>query len=201
MTSPSNLLNFTVDQDKCLYDGFYRLNQYTVTHDRFNGKTLTIRRELMDRPDAVVIMLADFSRDELVFIEQFRIGAMREDSPWLIEMVAGLIDKNEEPEQVARREAMEEAGVLVGRVEFISRYLPSPGGTNECVHLFIGEVDATTAEGVHGLETEGEDIRVVKRTFVQAYADLQKGLVNNAAGIIGLQWLQMNENRLRALWS
>lgn len=201
MTRLSDQFTFSIDQQEPIYEGFYRLNQLTIKHQRFNGGTMTIKRELLDRQDAVVIMLVDFKRNEMVLIEQFRVGALREDNPWLVEMVAGLIDTDESPEEVARREAKEEAGVKVGRVEFICRYLPSPGATNERIHLYVGEVDASAASGVHGLEDEGEDIQVVTIPLEQAYAEVNNGLINNAASIIGLQWLQLNEARLRTKWA
>lgn len=201
MTRLSDQFTYSIDQQESLYEGFYRMNQLTIRHQRFNGETMAIKRELMDRPDAVVIMLIDFKLNEMVFIEQFRVGAMREDNPWLVEMVAGLIDKDESPEEVARREAEEEAGVTVGRTQFICRYLPSPGGSNERVFLYVGEVDAATAHGIHGLEDEGEDIQVVRIPLQQAFDGVNNGLINNAASIIGLQWLQLHESRLRTEWA
>lgn len=198
--SGTEQLKFNVDHEQTLHQGFYRMVELTVTHDKFDGGQLTIKREVMDRHDAVVLMLIDLATESLVFIEQFRVGALKEPNPWLIEMVAGLIDKDESPEDVARREASEEAGVGVGRLEKICRYLPSPGGTNECVHLYVGEVDSTKASGVHGLAQEGEDIRVVTVGLEKAFTWLEEGTINNAAGVIGLQWLQLNLESLKQRW-
>jgi ADP-ribose pyrophosphatase len=155
----------------------------------------------MDRHDAVCVLLVDFTQREVVFIEQFRVGALREANPWLLELVAGLIDKDEQPEEVARREALEEAGVSIARMEPITRYLPSPGGTSERIHLYVGEVDATKAHGIHGLDEEGEDIRVLTTPFETAYQWVKEGKVNNAASIIALQWLQLNETSLSERWA
>jgi len=201
MKRDTDKFSVKIDNHKNLYNGFYKMDHLTISHQRFNGGNLTIQRELMNRLDAVCILLVDFTVNKTVLIEQFRVGALNEKNPWLIEMVAGLIDKDEEPEEVARREAKEEAGVSVGRVEFINRYLPSPGGTNECIYLYAGEVDSSTASGIHGLEHEGEDIRATAIPLKQAYEWVKNGTINNAAGIIALQWLQLNEQHLKDKWA
>jgi ADP-ribose pyrophosphatase len=201
MKRDTETFHFSVDQHELLYQGFYKMDLLTITHQRFNGSELTIKRELMDRHDAVCVLLVDFTQREVVFIEQFRVGALREANPWLLELVAGLIDKDEQPEEVARREALEEAGVSIARMEPITRYLPSPGGTSERIHLYVGEVDATKAHGIHGLDEEGEDIRVLTTPFETAYQWVKEGKVNNAASIIALQWLQLNETSLSERWA
>lgn len=201
MTRDTDHFQYRIDQNESLYQGFYRMDRLTLTHQTFGGSEQTIQREIMDRHDAVCVLLVDFARDEVVLIEQFRVGAIATANPWLLEVVAGLIDKDEAPETVARREAVEEAGVELGRLHPITRYLPSPGGSNETVHLYIAEVDAGAAEGLHGLDDEGEDIRVLRVPFEQAFAWCADGTVNNAASLIALQWLQLHHDWLRRHWS
>ncbi|WP_320825724.1 NUDIX domain-containing protein [Reinekea sp.] len=201
MKRETDHFHYSIDQQDSLYRGFYQMDQLTVTHQRFDGGQQTISRELMDRHDAVCVLLVDFSRHAVVLIEQFRVGTLQDSNPWQIELVAGLIDKDEAPEAVARREAMEEAGVDIGRVHSISRYWPSSGGSNERIHLFVGEVDSLLASGVHGLAEEGEDIRVLSVPFAEAYAWVRDGTLNNAAAIIALQWLQLNEASLCDRWA
>lgn len=201
MPRDTDAFSYRLDQREPLYRGFYRMDRLTVTHQRFGGGELTIERELMDRHDAVCVLLVDLNSDETVLIEQFRVGAIHTDNPWLLEVVAGLIDKDESPEEVARREAVEEAGVELGRLHPITRYLPSPGGSNESVHLYVAEATAHHAEGVHGLDEEGEDIRVQSVPFSQAFDWCRDGTINNAAAIIALQWLELNLDWLRQHWS
>ena len=193
--------HYSIDHQVPLYRGFYQMDQLTVTHQRFDGGSQTISRELMDRHDAVCVLLVDFSCQVVVLIEQFRVGTLQDSNPWQIELVAGLIDKGEEAEAVARREAIEEAGVDLGRVHPISRYWPSSGGSNERIDLFVGEVDSSLASGIHGLAEEGEDIRVLSVPFAEAYAWVRDGTINNAAAIIALQWLQLNETSLCDRWA
>ena len=143
----------------------------------------------------------DLARDEVVLIEQIRIPAFdTSETPWLLELVAGMIEEGESVEDVARREAVEEAGLQVGRVKEFMSYLASPGGTSERLSLMVGEVDATQAKGIHGLVDENEDIRVHVVSREQAYQWVEEGKIDNAASVIALQWLQLHYQTLRNEW-
>jgi ADP-ribose pyrophosphatase len=184
-----------------LYSGFFRLERFRVRHRLFaGGWTETFAREVFVRHEAAVALLYDPPRERVVMIEQFRAPAIgKVANPWLLELVAGLIDKDESPEEVARREAQEEAGCTVGALLPIARYLPSPGGSDEFVHLFLGIVDSEGLGGIHGLPDEHEDIRVHLVPLAGARDMLDAGRINNAATLIALQWLLLNHGRLPAL--
>lgn len=159
-------------------------------------------REVFERGHAAVLLPYDPRRDEVVLIEQLRMPAYTSShTPRLLEMVAGMIEMGESVEQVARREAQEEAGITVGRCQPVLSYLASPGGTSERLSIVVGEVDATTAFGVHGLAEEHEDIRVHVVSRAQAYRWVEQGVIDNAASVIALQWLALNHRRLRAQWA
>ena len=185
-----------------LYSGFFSMDLYRFRHRLFNGEMSgEIRREIFERGHAAVLLPFDPVRDEVVLVEQVRIAAYdTSETPYLLEMVAGMIEEGETVEDVARREAQEEAGLEVGRVKKCLSYLASPGGTSERLTIMVGEVDATTAEGIHGLAEEHEDIRVhvVSREF--AYQCVEDGKIDNAASVIALQWLQLHYQDLRKEW-
>lgn len=191
-----------VERENC-FQGFYRLDRLHLRHRQFSGAMgPQISRELFVRHDAVCVLPYDPKHDRVVLIEQFRVGALdKAENPWMLELVAGLIDKAEEPEEVARREAVEEAGLTLGALWPITTYFPSPGGSDELVHLYVGRCDSEGAGGVHGLEEEGEDIRVHVLSFADALQSLRDGRINNAATIIALQWLALNRSEVRGLWS
>ncbi|HHQ4762786.1 TPA: ADP-ribose diphosphatase [Aeromonas veronii] len=184
------------------YNGFFKVNVYRLQHRLFaGGWNQPIVRELFERGHAAALLPYDPVRDQIVLVEQFRIGAMETCStPWLLELVAGIIDPGEVAEEVVRREAVEEAGIEVARCEHAISYLVSPGGSTERIEVFVGEVDASKAEGLHGLSDEGEDIRVHVVSREQAYAWLKEGRIDNAASVIALQWLALNHGELRARW-
>lgn len=186
------------------FQGFFQINQYRFRHKLFaGGWSGVIEREVFERGNAAGLLPYDPKTDEVVLIEQLRIPAIESmQRPWLFEIVAGMVDKkHEEPIEVAKREAQEEAGLEVNRCEFILDFLASPGGATESTDLFVGEVDASLATGIHGLEDEGEDIRVHVVSREQAYAMVEKGQINNATAIIALQWLQLNVERLQKAWN
>ncbi|MDO6748642.1 NUDIX domain-containing protein, partial [Gilvimarinus sp. 1_MG-2023] len=125
------------------YQGFFRIERLWLRHKTFaGGWTDTFSRELFERGEVVCVLLYDPQRDVLVFTEQFRVGAIGADNtPWLTELVAGMVEAGESVEDVAARETMEEAGCRFERLLPICSYWSSPGGTSERVHLFCGLLD------------------------------------------------------------
>jgi ADP-ribose pyrophosphatase len=184
-----------------LFRGFFKMVKYTFKHRLFEGGwSQPIEREMFERGHAAALLPYDPVRDEVVIVEQIRVGALEHENPWQYEIVAGIIDTDESPQDVARREAMEEAGVEVGSVLPITSYYPSSGGCSEKLDVFVGCVDATTAKGVHGLDYEGEDIRVQVMSREAAYQLVKDGVFENGATIIALQWLQLNYQELQSEW-
>ena len=186
-----------------LYRGFFSLELYRFRHRLFNGEMSgEVRREIFERGHAAVLLPYDPKRDDVVLIEQIRIAAFdTSETPWLLEMIAGMIEEGESIEQVARREAQEEAGLQVGRAKPVLSYLASPGGTSERLSIMVGEVDSSLAGGIHGLAEELEDIRVHVVSRQQAYQWVEDGHIDNAASVIALQWLQLHHEKLKEEWN
>ena len=194
--------------DTNAYQGFFQIRTLNLRHKLFEGGwSQPVHRELFVRHDAVGVLLYDPELDAVALVEQFRVGAYGHhlqhgngDSPWLLELVAGLIDKDEPPQIVAERESQEEAGALIERLETIGQYYSSPGGSSEYFYQFCGKADLSHVQGIHGLEEESEDIRVHVLAVDEAWQKLQAGQLNNAHTIIALQWLMMNRTSLKARW-
>jgi ADP-ribose pyrophosphatase len=184
------------------FQGYFRIDRYRLRHSLFaGGMSGVMMRELFERGHAVGLLPYDPARDEVVLIEQFRIGAYAIGwDPWLLEVVAGIIEEGENLNEVARREGLEETGLEVRDLEPIAHYLASPGGTTETCALFCGRVDSSKAEGLHGVAAEHEDIRVLAMPAVQAIALLEQGRIVNAAAVIALQWLALNRGAIRGKW-
>ncbi len=183
-------------------DGFFRLNRYRLRHSSFHGGWCAeIVRERIEDLAAVSVLLYDPALDTLVLVEQFRIGLMGTvDPPWCVETVSGFCDTaHETPEQVARREVVEETGCTLRALVHIGDFFVSPGMSVERIHLYCGWVDAGSAGGIHGLEHEGEEMRVVTMARRDALAALF-GRLNTTSVIITLQWLEANRERLRREW-
>lgn len=145
-------------------------------------------RENFERGDAVAVLLYDPKRDEILLIEQFRIGpAIRQDKAWLIEVVAGMLHPGEDPIECARRECLEEAGYAPQSLKSLGSYYVSPGGTSERLFLFMSEVDASQPVGKGGgLDSEHEDIRVFWVKREEALAMVHDGRINSSGPMLAL---------------
>ncbi|MCA3908959.1 ADP-ribose diphosphatase [Vibrio vulnificus] len=184
-----------------LFQGFFKMSKYRFRHKLFaGGWSNVIEREMFERGHAAAMLPYDPIRDEVVLIEQIRVGALEHQHPWQLEIVAGMIDRDESADDVVRREAQEEAGLEVGQLVSVVSYYPSAGGCSEKLDVFIGEVDASKAHGIHGLDYEDEDIRVHVMTREQAYDLVKRGKIENGASIIALQWLELNHLQLKSQW-
>jgi ADP-ribose pyrophosphatase len=199
-TTPSAV---DIIEQATVYNGYFRINRYILRHGLFaGGMSAPIKREVFERGHAVGVLPYDPVRDQVVLIEQFRIGAyVAGFAPWMTEIVAGIIEDGETPGDVAKRETLEEAGLTVTELLPMCRYVGSPGGASESVHVFLGRVDAATAGGIHGLNSEDEDIRVEALPWIEARALLDHGKITNALGIVALQWLALHRDDVRRRWS
>lgn len=197
---PNQAYAYEILAEEIPYLGFFRLIKFRLRHTLFRGgwsKALT--RELFCRGDCVAVVPYDPITDQVVLIEQFRVGTLRhpEDAKWMLEIVAGAIEAGETPEEVARRELLEEAGLSPMELMPITQFYTSPGGSSEKISLFYARVDATQAGGIFGLDAEDEDIRVHVLSFQEAFAKVASGEINSGIPILGLQWLALNRERLR----
>jgi ADP-ribose pyrophosphatase len=190
---------FTIIEEKTQYQGFFSLKSFTLKHTLYKGGwSQPITREIFQRGNCVAVLLYDPIRDEVVIIEQFRIGAMQmPEQAWLLEIVAGAIEPGETAEEVAYRESLEEAGCEIQQLIKINDFFTSPGGTSELLSLFYGRVDTTHIGGIHGLDHEDEDIFVTTMKFEKVYQLLLDGKILSAIPIIAIQWLFINRENLR----
>src|SRR5438477_10371288 len=192
-----------IDSTETPFARFLRVDVVRFRHRLFSGEWSGERvYDVLRRGDAVALMLYDPDRDSVVLVEQFRLPALYARlSPWQIEPVAGLVDKDESYEAVARRESQEEAGIApLGELVPIQRYMPSPGDSDESVMLFCGRIDARGAAGIHGLAEENEDIRVVVKTVAELEAMLEAGEIETGHTLICCYWLLRHRERLREEW-
>lgn len=194
-------MDWKIHQKELAYDGHFKVTKFDLSHEKYNGEsTPLLRRELVERDDAVAMVAYDPVTDEVVLVEQFRVGAISEEQPWLIEIVAGLIEPNESPEQVTIRESQEEIGCTPSELIKIADFYTSPGGNSEWVHLYIGKISVQEIGQSGGLEEEGEDIKVTVVPASDVAYMLSTGEVRSAIAIVGLQWFVMNRENIRQQW-
>jgi ADP-ribose pyrophosphatase len=189
--------------DSVVFSGFNRLRKLRLRYRKHDGAwSNVIERELFERHDAVVVLPYDPVRDQIVFVEQFRLGAFAagQDS-WQLEPIGGLLETGSDVEAALRREAQEEAGCTIGAIEPIGRMLVSPGCCTELVHSFCGQVDASALGGTHGCAQEDEDTLVHVLDFATAERMMAEGAFQYMVTACCMFWLATNRDRLRRLWA
>jgi len=190
-----------INRRETLFQGFYRVDKFWLQHRHFGGSMgREITREMFVRPPAVGVLIYDVKTDEVLLIEQFRVGAIEDQHPWQYEVVAGLVEPGEALEEVARRETLEEAGVVIADMEFVFEFMPSAGGSDERFTLYVAPADLSRAGGVHGVPEEGENIRVNVMGLKQALQLVSSGRINNAPCMLALQWLALNKAHVVSKW-
>lgn len=184
------------------WKGFFEVVNVTLRHRLFNGGWSDhVQRVVARRREAVGVLIYDPKRDTLAVAEQFRIGALNStSSPWLMELIAGLMEPGESPEEVARRESEEEAGVSLRALEHVASYYSSPGGSDEYFHLYCGAADLSQAAGLHGLPEENEDIRLHVLPVDEVLAMAEDGRINNAHSLVATHWFARHHERLKSHW-
>lgn len=184
------------------HDGFYKLDTLHLRHPKFDGtQSDVLRREVFISSDATIVLPYDPVRDEVLLVEQFRMGPTgRGDAyPWCLEPVAGYVDPGETPEKTAYRETVEEAGLSLQKLEVVSHGYSSPGASSEFFYLFVGLCDlAQKRQETNGLDSEGEDIRSHVMGFETAMDLVESGEINVLPTILCLNWLARHRDRLRA---
>ncbi|MBS0588416.1 MAG: NUDIX domain-containing protein [Proteobacteria bacterium] len=194
--------NVEVLEKTICFEGFFRIEKYRLRHRLFSGDwSQPLVREVFERGHAAAVLPYDPIRDEVILIEQFRVGALgAQDGSWLLEIVAGMIEAGETAQDVVKRESIEEADCIISDLIPLYDCFVSPGGTTERVALFCGRVDSTHAGGVHGAAEEGEDIKVHVVPLDTALTFLNSGKITSASAIIALQWLALNRASVHTRW-
>ncbi|TGD71562.1 NUDIX domain-containing protein [Mangrovimicrobium sediminis] len=189
-------------EDETVFQGYFQIRRVTLQYRAFDGGWVEPQvREIFERGDAVGVLPYHPETDSLVLIEQFRPGAMRgDDSPWMLELVAGIVEPDESDEEVAHREAMEEAGCELLELAPIATVVPSAGACSEQVRLFCGRASRAAVGGVHGVPEEGENILVHSVPVDDAFRLLDENRVPNGHTLIAMLWLRNHIDELRERW-
>ena len=185
---------FKVLDKKNIHDGFFKMNEITLKYKKYDGNwSNEIKREIFGGAQVSAILPYDPKNRKIVLIQQFRPGTISKDNQnYLDEIVAGIIDPGETPEDTAKRECLEETGCEISNLTSIQGYFPAPGSSESFYHLFVGKVIAPEKEIIKGLETENEDILVKSYRFEEVKKKMENNEILNGLTLIALQWFFLN---------
>ncbi|CAB1219357.1 NUDIX domain-containing protein [Acinetobacter bouvetii] len=178
-----------------LFRGFIQVEKVHLRHRLFNQTEFTpvIQRELIHRPEAAGVLIYDDAQQKFALIEQFRVGAMDDaESPWQLEIIAGVLDGHESPESCIRRESLEESGCEIDQLQHLFSFYPSAGACSELFHLYAAHAQLPKQGGVFGMPDEGENIQLHLIDYSEIVTLLGNGRLKNAPVIMALQWLQQH---------
>ena len=186
------------------YASFFAVEEHHLSFPMSGGRrSEVVRRAVWLSGDAVTVLPYDPAADAVLPVTQWRAGphARGDAHPWPVEVIAGRLDEVEAPEDAARREAREEAGLTLGRVERIAAFYSSPGAVAEHVTAYVGEADLSAAGGAGGLAAEAEDVISAVLPFEEAMGLVERQEADTSPALISLLWLARHRNRLRRDWS
>ena len=175
---------------KEIHNGFFKLEELSLVHKKHNGDWSTeFKREIFGGAHVSTVLPYDPIKKKILLIQQFRPGVLkRKHGPILLEIVAGIIDKGETPEEAAKRECLEETGCVVKKLTKIYSYYPAPGSSESFYHFFLAEINAFEGEKILGQENENEDILVKSYSINEVKSLLKKQKIINAATLLAIQW-------------
>ena len=183
-------------------DGFRRVGEHEVHAGHvwnvvvadFEGPDgERFRRDIVRSPGAVGVVPLVFDAEgnpSVVLVEQYRPPYEQR----ILEVPAGMRDvPGEPPQETARRELVEEAGLAPGRLDLLTEFFPSPGMTDSVCTLYLATGCTAVARELHGPEEAHS--RILHLPLGAALAMVEDGAIRDAKTVIGLL---MTERRWRA---
>lgn len=184
-----------VTSRETLFKGFLQVEKVSLRHRLFEktGYTPILQRELIHRPEAAGVLIYNDQQQRFALIEQFRVGALDDaQSPWQLEIIAGVLDGDESPETCIRRESLEESGCAIDQLQHLFSFYPSAGACSELFHLYVAQAELPEQGGIFGVAGEGENIQLHLFHYSDLAPLLRSGRLANAPVIMALQWLQQH---------
>lgn len=179
-----------IERESRIFDDFFAVDEARLSYERFDGTmSPVVRRLKFERGDSVAALLYDRQKQAILLARQFRYPTHEKGPGWILETVAGILDEGESPEEAIRREVLEETGYRIDRLEHISTFFLSPGGSSERIFLFYSEVDERSrVASSRGVGAEGEDIEEVKIPTHRLPELFEAGEISDAKTLIALLW-------------
>ena len=180
-----------INNKKFIFDDFFKVEEANLQYELFNGEMSgPVRRLSLERGDSVAVLVFNLDTQKIILINQFRYPTYKNGHGWLTEVIAGMVDDGEAPEESVHRELLEETGLNIAVFEPICKFYPSPGGSSEIIHLYYAEVSGAKYNKFGGLSQHAEDIVSMEITLEEALTKIKAGEIVDAKTIIGILWLE-----------
>ena len=185
-----------IENKHILFKDVFTITETNLRFEQFKGPMSdSVRRLVFERGDSVAALLLNRDTQRVILTEQFRYPTYEKGPGWLYEVVAGMINKDEQEEDAIRREIREEIGYQTHELTHIATFYVSPGGSSERIVLYYAEVgNADRISSGGGKASEHEDIRQVAMKLPELWQALENNTILDAKTLIAVQWLQ---NRLK----
>lgn len=135
------------------------------------------KREIVVHKGSCVIVPL-FDDGTVALVRQYRHAAGK----YLLEIPAGTLNPNEDPQIGARRELEEEIGVTAGKIEKLCEFYVSPGFLTKKMHLYLATDLSETNQML-----EADEILTVKRHSINDLLKMiERGEIEDAKTIIGI---------------
>jgi nudix-type nucleoside diphosphatase (YffH/AdpP family) len=176
MTESKSKGGFALAAEEILYRGWLTLRRIVVW--RPDGSRLTI--EVEDHGSAASVLAYDPERKTVLLVRQFRVPPFLADGRTeMLEAIAGIVE-DDSPDETARREAMEEAGLRLGALEKVATAWSTPGMSTERTHLYLAPYHREDRIGAGGgVDGEGERITVEEMPAAELAAAVRAGTVDD----------------------
>ncbi|MBV9689741.1 MAG: NUDIX hydrolase [Ktedonobacteraceae bacterium] len=181
-----------IESKRLIFNDFFKIQEVILRFLRFDGQmSKPVRRLVFERGDAVAAIILNRHTQKVILINQFRYPTYEKGPGWIYEVVAGILETNEKPEEAMRREITEEIGYKCSDLTHIATFYVSPGGTSERIFLYYAEVsDADRVSAGGGLASENEDIQLIELSLLELWEALDTATIVDAKTIIAATWLR-----------
>lgn len=175
-------------KEKLFQNYFLNVENISLEVDRYNGNKMQIERIAFQKRGVSAVLLEIIETKEIVLVEQFRYSAISKSNGWIQEVVAGLLEKGEDPLQTAKRETKEETGYLIEQIKKITSFYPSPGISNQVLHLYFARASQKTrVKDYAKLWDKEEDLKIYHYQKKQIPQLLKEHIIDGKT-ILALQW-------------
>jgi ADP-ribose pyrophosphatase len=188
-------MNVVEHASRRVFDRFFKIDEKVLSYDRIDGPGRIERRRwlVFERGDAAAVLIHDIENDAILLTEQLRAATLAKGPGVIREIVAGMIEPGETPQQCIRREIEEEIGYTLRKRDLrpIAHFYVSPGGSSERIFLFYARVRPSqrTRDDARGLAVEGEDIATLVVPRARFLAMATGGELDDAKTLVAGLWL------------